>query len=125
MDKNTIYEGRIGRDKEIAKLKKTNKFITDLSKVNFDDFVEGISSNDELKQPDYIECISPYKGFKILEHREDSDKFIIEKDGVRKKIYSYNNQAVYGNSEFILFKGWDYDIWFDINSLKTKKIYTR
>jgi len=115
---------RIGRDKEIAELKRTNKLVTDLNLVNFKEFIESASCNDESNQPDYIEYMS-YKGFVVLQHREEPYEFIIEKDGFTKKIYSYENQAIYGNAEFILFKGWDYDIWFDTISMKTKKIETR
>lgn len=117
------YEGKIGKPEGWNKLIKEGKLVTSLDEINFNEFIK-CSENDPDNGPQLIEYLI-YKGFKVLEVKNDPDHFIIEKDKFKKHIRNYQNESIYGNAEYIIFKGWEDDVWFDTITLKSKKINTR
>jgi hypothetical protein len=66
-----------------------------------------------------------FKGFQVMESVKNEDKFKIVKDDFTCKINCYECKTYYNKDKYIIFSGWDYDVWFDTETRKKEEIYTR
>jgi len=106
-------------------MKQENDYL-DLDNIDIQDLIKNHGSKCDPDHPtqQWIPSLK-FKGFQVFESAKDEDKFKIVKGSFTCKIYCYECKNLYNKDKYIIFSGWDYDIWFNTETKKKEEIRTR
>jgi len=113
MESNT---GKVGHQKEYDELVNSGQLVTDPSTFDFDEEI----SKKPKKLPKYYELFE-HRSFVLSLSYENSDKFLIEGENFKKKVYCYQSYDPHTIGRFIVLPGWDEIIYFDTKKEKIIK----
>ena len=116
----TNLKGKLGDD-----VKFPADVVSSLENIDWDKVMKSTSPNDPDNKDQQWYPALKFKGFQVFENVKNDDKFKIVKGDFKCKINCYECKTYYKKDKYIIFSGWDYDVWFNTETKKKETIHTR